>query len=390
MARHRVVSPRALPIAARRPAPFRREPAPEAGRAGRRARLHRWARPDAAPLGHARAPLRRPAPRRSRRPAVRPVPRRADRRRRRGGARARRAGPRALAPCDGRGARPGSTRPRPVARRSRARRGRRAHRDRAHRARARRSAPGARGASAAARGDRRRASLHLHREPVLHRAVRGRGAARAARRTRWPRDRPGAARALLGLDRAEHHGPLARRPGALAARGGPLQAPARAGPSGGRAARRSTSTRSSASSTDTFLKIGSANLSARSMAMDSECDLVLESGDRPDLRRRSAGCAPGSWRSTWAFPRRSSRRRSGWRAGRWSRRSTRSRAASEGSCRSPAASGPQEATGCARCRSIPRTPLPISAPAAKRGGLAAIGALLCAAGALLWLRRARD
>jgi len=41
---------------------------------------------------------------------------------------------------------------------------------------------------------------------------------------------------------------------------------------------------------DDFLSIGSANLNNRSMALDTECNLAIESNDEPRLRRTIAGC----------------------------------------------------------------------------------------------------
>ncbi len=140
----------------------------------------------------------------------------------------------------------------------------------------------------------------------------------------------------------------------------------------------------------TFLKIGSANLSARSMAMDSECDLVLESGDRPDLRRAIGGLRT-----------RLLAEHLGVSATQFEAALLLARGSLVAAIDSLAGGerGLVPVTGCERAaggdwmRALPidpEDPLPISAPAAKRGGLAAIGALLCAAGALLWLRRARD
>jgi hypothetical protein len=107
---------------------------------------------------------------------------------------------------------------------------------------------------------------------------------------------------------------------------------------------------------DELLKIGSANLSARSMALDSECDVVLESGGRPDLRQairglrarllgEHLGVSAREFEAACASARGSLIRAIDALAG-GERRLARSRAAS----------APRAPTGCARFPSIPRTP----------------------------------
>ena len=139
-----------------------------------------------------------------------------------------------------------------------------------------------------------------------------------------------------------------------------------------------------------FLKIGSANLSARSMAMDSECDLVLECGERADLRgaigglrtrllAEHLGVSAGQFEAALLLARGSLVATIDALAG--------------GERGLVPVTGCEQAAGGDWMRSLPIDPedaLSISAPAAKRGGLAFVAALLAAAGALLWVRRARD
>ena len=76
---------------------------------------------------------------------------------------------------------------------------------------------------------------------------------------------------------------------------------------------------------DAIARVGSANLSNRSMGLDTECDLVLDAALDAGLRGRSRACATACWPSTWGRRPRPSTTR--WRpAARSSRPSRRCRA----------------------------------------------------------------